>query len=92
MTREEFEELVEKRNFSLKAVLTLGITALPLEFWGIDTRIGKGTVLDQGIVGIFMRIASFIILTVPFMLIMFIINVFKLIYYQAEINKLNKTS
>jgi hypothetical protein len=80
------KELEEKRNFSLKAVFTLGISALPKSFWGVDTNIFKNTGLDNGMLGFFLKIFSFLLLTIPFMLIMFIVNFFKLIYYQIEIS------
>jgi uncharacterized membrane protein YhdT len=82
------EELEEKRNFSLRAVLTLGITAMPLEFWSLDTNLIRGTSLDRGALGFMLRIFLFIILTVPFILVFFIINLIKLIYYQIEISRL----
>ena len=63
------EELEEKRNFSLKAVFTLGITAMPMEFWSLDTNLIRGTSLDRGALGFMLRIFLFIILTVPFMLV-----------------------
>jgi len=88
----KLKKLIEKRNFSLKAVLTFGISALPREFWSVDTNIFRGTSLDRGIFGIFLRIIAFIALTFPFMIIMFVINLFKLIYYQIEISKLTETS
>jgi hypothetical protein len=81
------EELEEKRNFSLKAVFTLGITAIPIEFWSLDTNLFRGTSLDRGAMGFFLRIASFLVLTIPIMLVYFIIHFFKLIYYQVEISK-----
>ena len=84
------EELEEKRNFSLKAVFTLGITAMPMEFWSLDTNLIRGTSLDRGALGFMLRIFLFIILTVPFMLVFFIINLIKLIYYQIEISRMNK--
>ena len=66
------EELEEKRNFSLKAVFTLGITAMSLEFWAVDTNVFRGTGLDRGAMGFFLRIASFLVLTIPVMLVFFI--------------------
>jgi hypothetical protein len=84
------QELEKKRKISLKAVCTLGVSALPKEFWGVDTNIFKGTGLDQGPVGFVLKIFSFLLLTVPFMIIMFVINLFKLIYYQGEISKLRQ--
>jgi len=84
------EELEEKRNFSLKAVFTLGITAMPIEFWSLDTNLVRGTSLDRGAIGVFLRIASFLVLTVPAVLIMFIVHLFKLIYYQVEISRREK--
>ncbi|MDR0401974.1 MAG: hypothetical protein LBH35_00125 [Treponema sp.] len=86
----KLEELKEKRKKSIKALCTLGVSALPKEFWGVDTNIFRGTGLDNGFLGIILRIVSFLLLTIPFMIIMFIINFFKLIYYQIEISKLNK--
>jgi hypothetical protein len=85
------EELEEKRNFSLKAVFTLGITAMPMEFWSLDTNVFRGTGLDRGAMGFFLRIAAFLVLTIPFMLIMFIVHFFKLIYYQIELSRVNKS-
>jgi hypothetical protein len=84
------EGLEEKRNFSLRAVFTLGITAMPLEFWSLDTNLIRGTSLDIGDLGFMLRIFFFIILTVPFLLGFFIINLIKLIYYQIEISRMNK--
>jgi uncharacterized membrane protein YhdT len=84
------EELKEKRNFSLKAVFTLGISAVPMEFWFVDTNLIRGTSLDRGAMGFILRIALFLVLTIPFMLIFFIVNLFKLIYYQIEINRQEK--
>ena len=84
------EELVEKRNFSLKAVFTLGITAMPMEFWSLDTNLFRGTGLDKGAMGFILRIAMFLILTIPFMLVFFIVHLFKLIYYQIEISRREK--
>jgi hypothetical protein len=80
------EELKEKRKKSIRALCTLGISALPKEFWGVDTNIFRGTGLDRGGFGLVLKILSFLLLTVPFMLIMFVINFFKLIYYQIEIS------
>ena len=84
------EELEKKRDFSLKAVLTLGISALPKGFWSVDTNIFRGTGLDQGGFGFVLKILSFLLLTIPFMLIMFVINIFKLIYYQLEMGRIKE--
>ena len=50
----------------------------------------RGTGLDRGAMGFFLRIATFLVLTIPFMLIMFIVHLFKLIYYQIEISRREK--
>ena len=85
-----FEALMKKRNFSFNAVCSFGISALPKGFWGVDTNIFKGTGLDASPVGFILRIFSFLLLTVPFILIGFIINLFKLIYYEIEISRYKK--
>jgi len=87
------EQLKEKRKKALIAIFTLGISALPKKFWEVqlkDTNIFKGTGLDKGGLGIVLRIISFILLTIPFMAAMFVINIFKAIYYQIEISRLRK--
>ena len=83
---ETLEELKEKRSKALKAIFTLGISALPKAFWGVDTNIFRGTGLDSGPFGFLLRILSFLLLTVPFMIVMFVINIFKAIYFQIEIS------
>ena len=82
-----FEELMKKRDFSFNAVCTFGISALPKGFWSTDTNIFRGTGLDKSPVGFMLKIFSFLLLTVPFVAISFIIHLLKLIYYQIEISK-----
>lgn len=83
---ETLEQLKEKRKKALTAIFTLGISALPKAFWAVDTNMVRGTSLDRGMLGFFLRIFFFLILTIPFMVAMVIINIFKVIYYQIEIS------
>ena len=83
-------QLIEKRKKAITAVCTLGISALPKAFWGVDTNMIKGTSLDNGMLGFMLRIFFFLLLTIPFIAVMFITNIFKVIYYQIEISNFNK--
>jgi hypothetical protein len=83
------EELEYKRKAALIVVCTLGLAATPLGL-NAKTNIFKGTSLDKGGLGFVMGILSFLLLTIPFAIIMFVLHLFKLVYYQIEISKLKR--
>jgi len=78
----ELEELEYKRKAALIVVCTLGLAATPFKL-NDESNIFKGTSLDKGGLGFIFRIISFLLLTIPFAIIMFVIHLFKLVYYQG---------
>ena len=82
----ELEELKYKRKAAIIVVCTLGLAATPLNF-NAESNIFRGTSLDKGGLGIIFKIISFLLLTIPIAIIMFVIHLFKLVYYQIEISK-----
>jgi hypothetical protein len=81
------EELEYKRKAALIVVCTLGLAATPLGL-NAKSNIFRGTSFDKGALGFVLGILSFLLLTIPFAIIMFILHLFKLVYYQIEISKL----
>ncbi|MCL2289154.1 MAG: hypothetical protein FWC34_00385 [Bacteroidetes bacterium] len=84
------EELKFKRQNSIIVVCTLGLAAIfdsrTRPVW--MTNIFEGTSLNTGALSFVMKMFSYIFLGLLTAAIMFIIHLFKLIYYQIEINRL----
>ncbi|NVO11912.1 MAG: hypothetical protein HXX16_18285 [Bacteroidales bacterium] len=84
------EKLKCKRDESLIVVCTLGFGAIfsssirPV--W--MKNLFKGTSINKGVVGFVLKCLSYVFLALFTAAIMFVINLFKLIYYQIEISKL----
>ncbi|GHT35523.1 hypothetical protein AGMMS49574_25090 [Bacteroidia bacterium] len=87
MTR--LEELKYKRKGSLIVVGTLGLAATPLKtiFSGAKD-VDKGTSFEGNAVGFVVKCVFFLLFAIPIAIIMFVIHIFKLIYYSIEISKL----
>ena len=88
MTR--LEELKYKQKGSLIVVCTLGLGAIFMSsirpVW--MTNLFEGTSMDSGALGFVLKLFSYIFLGLFTAAIMFVIHLFKLIYYQIEISKL----
>jgi len=86
----KLEELKYKRKGSLIVVCTLGLGAIFMStvrpVW--MTNLFEGTSMDNGGLGFLLKVFSYIFLGLLTAAIMFIIHLFKLIYYQIEILKL----
>lgn len=84
------EELKEKRKGSLIVICTLGLAAIfeksMRPAW--MSNLFEGTSLDSGGLGFILKIFSYLFLGLLTTAIMFVIHLFKLIYYQIEISKL----
>jgi hypothetical protein len=84
------EELKLKRKASLIVVCTLGLGAILVSsirpVW--MTNLFEGTSFDNGGLGFVLKLFSYTFLALLLAAIMFIIHLFKLIYYQIEISKL----
>jgi hypothetical protein len=84
------EELKYKRKASLIVVCTLGLGAIFVSsirpVW--MTNLFEGTSFDNGALGFILKCFSYIFLALFLVVIMFVIHLFKLIYYQIEISKL----
>jgi len=89
MTR--LDELKYKRKAALIVVCTLGLAGV-IQFGGFGdiwkSNVFKGTSIDNGGMGIVLKIVSFLFLTVLLAAPLFIICLFQLIYYSIEISKL----
>jgi len=83
----EIDELIYKRKAAIIVVCTLGLAATPL-WLNAKANVFRGTSLDTGAMGFFFKILSFLILTIPFAAVMFVVHLFKLVYYQIEIFKI----
>jgi hypothetical protein len=86
------EELKYKRKGSLIVVFTLGLAGA-FQIQGIGdiwkSNVFKDTSLSQNEgLGFVLKIVSFLFLTVLLAVPMFIIHLFKLVYYQIEILRL----
>ena len=85
------EELKYKRKAALIVVCTLGLAGVT-QFGGFGdiwkSNVFSDTSMDSGGVGFVLKIVSFLFLTVLLAVPMFIICLFKLIYYSIEISKL----
>ena len=79
------EKLREKRKESILIVCTLGLASL---FVLKPFNIFKGTSFDNGAIGFVMKCISFIVIGLAIAGIMFVIHIFKLIYYSIEIKRL----
>ena len=81
-------ELQEKKKKSLIAVCTLGLSAAP---WGIlfssSSDADKGMSFQGTAFGFIFRIIWFLIWTLLTVSIIWIVNIFKLIYYSIELSK-----
>ena len=84
------EELIYKRKGSLIVVCTLGLDAIFMSsvrpVW--MTNLFEGTSMDNGGLGFILKMVSYIFLGLLTAAIMFVVHLFKLIYYQIEISKL----
>jgi hypothetical protein len=84
------EELKYKRKGSLIVVCTLGFAAIFVSsmrpVW--MANLFAGTSLDSGGLGFVLKLFSYTILGLLTAAIMFVIHLFKLIYYQIEISRL----
>jgi hypothetical protein len=83
------EELEYKRKAALIVVCTLGLDATPFKLHA-ERNIFRGTLLDNGALSFLLKILSFLLLTIPFAIVMFFLFLFKLVYYQIEISKLTR--
>ncbi|MDR2410773.1 MAG: hypothetical protein LBE13_22045 [Bacteroidales bacterium] len=83
------EELQIKRKAAVIIVCTLGLAATPLKtiFEGAKDA-DKGTSFEGNAVGFTVKCLFFLLFAIPIATIMFVIHIFKLIYYSVEINKL----
>lgn len=81
-------ELKEKRKKALIAVCTLGLSEAP---WGIlfssSTDADKGMSFQGTPAGLIFKIVWFIIWTLLTIAILWVINIFKLIYYSIVLAK-----
>jgi hypothetical protein len=88
MTR--LEELKYKRKGSLIVVFTLGLGAIFASsvrpVW--MTNLFKGTSMDNGGLAFVLKLFSYTFLALLLAAIMFVIHLFKLIYYSIEISRL----
>jgi len=89
MTR--LEELKYKQKAALIVVCTLGLAGVA-QFGGFGdiwkSNIFSNTSMDSGAVGFVLKIISLLFLSVLLAVPMFIISLFRLIYYSIEISKL----
>lgn len=83
------EELKYKRKSAVIVVSTLGLAATPLKtiFDGAKEA-DRGTSFEGNAVGFIVKCAFFLLFSIPIAAIMFVIHIFKLIYYSIEISKL----
>ncbi|MDR0413874.1 MAG: DUF4339 domain-containing protein [Prevotellaceae bacterium] len=90
MTR--IEELKHKRNASLIVVCTLGFGAIfqsnVRPAW--MTNLFEGTSLDTGAIGFVLKCVCYFFLALLLAAIMFVVHLFKLIFIQIELSKLER--
>ncbi|MDR1182632.1 MAG: hypothetical protein LBL13_11700 [Bacteroidales bacterium] len=88
MTR--LEEYKHKRKGSLIVVCTLGLAAIfekrMRPAW--MSNLFEGTSMNSGALGFVLKLFSYTVLGLFTAAIMFVIHLFKLIYYQIEISRL----
>jgi hypothetical protein len=84
------DDLKEKRKGSLMVVCTLGLAAIFEKSMRLAwmSNLFEGTSLDSGGLGFVLKIFSYFFLGLLTAAIMFVIHLFKLIYYQIEISRL----
>jgi hypothetical protein len=83
-----YYELKEKRKKALIAVCTLGLSAAP---WSVlfssSTDADKGMSFQETAGGFVFKIIWFVLWTLLTSVIMWVINIFKLIYYSIELSR-----
>jgi hypothetical protein len=80
------QEMKKKEKRSLIVICTLGLAAIPFMFnW--ESNIFKGTSMDNGGIGFILQIVSFLILSIPCVIIGFIYHFVRYFYYRNEIKK-----
>jgi len=80
------QQLINKRNNSLKVVITWGLYATPLALnfrESIDNA--KSHNPKNGLEKIFYFLFYFLLFTIPWAMVVYVIHFFKLIYYQISI-------
>ena len=90
---ESMENLKRKRKDAIIAVCTLGLSSVfkIIGFGSVyEANVFRDTSLNNGGIGFVLKIVSFLLLTASIAIPSFIIHLFKLIYYQVEINKQTK--
>ena len=87
MTR--LEEMKYHRKAAIIVVCTLGLAATPLKtiFDGAKDA-DKGMSFEGNEIGFVFKCLFFLLFSIPIAAIMFIVHIFKLIYYSIEISKL----
>ena len=84
-----YSELKEKRKQALIAVCTLGLSAQTKKSWGVlfssSSDADKGMSFQGTVFGFIFKIVWFIIWTLSTTLILWVINIFKLIYYSIAL-------
>ena len=85
------QQLINKRNYCIKVVCTFGFYATQL---ALDYRLSKNAAESHnpknGLEKFLYFLFYFLIFTIPWAMVAFVIHIFRLIYYQMSINYLKK--